>query len=153
MPEAPPAKAVTTKTVSRYYLTFPGDKIIIGWEPVVQGEKAMAPHPSTLAWRIPWMEEPGGLQSMESLRVRHDWSNLAAAVVQGKDYSPRSHWEHELEQPHWRTICQDLLNFKIPWRRKWQPTPVLLPEKFHEQRSLVGYRSQGVRHDWATSLH
>ena len=28
---------------------------------------------------------------------------------------------------------------KIPWRRKWQPTPVLLPGKFHEQRSLVGY--------------
>ena len=35
-------------------------------------EKAMAPHSSTLAWRIPWMEEPGGLQSMGSLRVRHD---------------------------------------------------------------------------------
>jgi len=31
-----------------------------------------APHPSTLAWKIPWMEEPGGLQSMGSLRVRHD---------------------------------------------------------------------------------
>ena len=36
-------------------------------------EKAMAPHSSTLAWKIPWMEEPGGLQSMGSLRVRHDW--------------------------------------------------------------------------------
>ena len=35
-------------------------------------EKAMAPHSSTLAWKIPWMEEPGRLQSMESLRVRHD---------------------------------------------------------------------------------
>ena len=35
-------------------------------------EKAMAPHSSTLAWKIPWMEEPGGLQSMGSLRVRHD---------------------------------------------------------------------------------
>ena len=35
-------------------------------------EKAMAPHSSTLAWKIPWMEEPGGLQSMESLRVEHD---------------------------------------------------------------------------------
>ena len=32
----------------------------------------MAPHSSTLAWKIPWMEEPGGLQSMGSLRVRHD---------------------------------------------------------------------------------
>ena len=35
-------------------------------------EKAMAPHSSTLAWKIPWMEEPGGLPSMGSLRVGHD---------------------------------------------------------------------------------
>ena len=35
-------------------------------------EKAMATHSSTLAWKIPWTEEPGGLQSRESLRVRHD---------------------------------------------------------------------------------
>ena len=35
-------------------------------------EKAMAPHSNTLAWKIPWMEEPGGLQSMGSLRVGHD---------------------------------------------------------------------------------
>ena len=35
-------------------------------------EKAMAPHSSTLAWKIPWMEKPGRLQSMGSLRVRHD---------------------------------------------------------------------------------
>ena len=33
----------------------------------------MAPHSSTLAWKIPWMEEPGRLQSMGSLRVGHDW--------------------------------------------------------------------------------
>ena len=38
-----------------------------------QQEKEMAPHSSTLAWKIPWMEEPGRLQSMGSLRVRHDW--------------------------------------------------------------------------------
>ena len=35
-------------------------------------EKAMAPHSSTLAWQIPWMEEPGGLQSMGSHRVGHN---------------------------------------------------------------------------------
>ena len=34
-------------------------------------EKAMAPHSNTFAWKIPWMEEPGGLQSMGSLRVGH----------------------------------------------------------------------------------
>ena len=35
-------------------------------------EKVMAPHSSTLAWKIPWTEEPGRLQSMESLRVGHN---------------------------------------------------------------------------------
>ena len=39
---------------------------------IVYTEKAMAPHSSTLAWKIPWMEEPGRLQSMGSLRVGHD---------------------------------------------------------------------------------
>jgi len=44
-------------------------------------EKAMAPHFSTLAWKILWMEEPGGLPSMGSHRVGHDWSDLAAAAA------------------------------------------------------------------------
>ena len=43
--------------------------------------EAMAPHFSTLAWKIPWMEETGGLQSMGSHRVGHDWSDLAAAAT------------------------------------------------------------------------
>ena len=42
-------------------------------------EKEMATHSSILAWRIPGMGEPGGLLSMGSHRVGHDWSNLAAA--------------------------------------------------------------------------
>ena len=43
---------------------------------------------------------------------------------------------------------------KIPWRRKWQSTPVFLPGKFHGWRSLVGYSpwDRRVGHDWATSL-
>ena len=44
-------------------------------------EKAMATHSSVLAWRIPGMGEPGGLLSMGSHRVRHDWSDLAAAAA------------------------------------------------------------------------
>ena len=36
----------------------------------------MAPHSSSLAWKIPWMKEPGRLQSMGSLRVGHDWATL-----------------------------------------------------------------------------
>ena len=41
---------------------------------LLRQEKAMAPHSSTLAWKIPWTEEPGRLQSMGSLRVRHDFT-------------------------------------------------------------------------------
>ena len=44
----------------------------LDWEdPLEKVEKAMTPHSSTLAWKIPWAEEPGRLQSMGSLRVRH----------------------------------------------------------------------------------
>ena len=71
-------------------------------------EKAMAPHSSTLAWRIPWMEEPGRQQSMRLLRVRHDWAT--------------SLW---------------LFTF-MHWRRKWQPTPMLLPGESQGRWSLVG---------------
>ena len=39
---------------------------------IIAREKAMAPHSSTLAWKIPWMQEPGRLQSMGSHRVGHD---------------------------------------------------------------------------------
>ena len=71
-------------------------------------EKAMATHSSTLAWKIPWMEEPGGLQSMGSQRVRHDWATSLSLF-------PFMHW-----------------------RRKWQPTPVFLPGESQGWQSLVG---------------
>ena len=71
-------------------------------------EKAMAPHSSTLAWEIPWTEEPGELQSMGSRRVGHDWATSLS-----------------------------LFTF-IHWRRKWQPTPVFLPGESQGQGSLVG---------------
>ena len=71
-------------------------------------EKAMAPHSSTLAWKIPWTEEPGRLQSMGSLRVRHDWATSLS-----------------------------LFTF-LHWRRKWQPTPVFLPGESQGRGSLVG---------------
>ena len=69
----------------------------------------MAPYSSTLAWKIPWTEEPGGLQSMGSRRVGHDWATSLS-----------------------------LFTF-MHWRRKWQPTQVFLPGKSHGQRSLAGY--------------
>ena len=46
-------------------------------------KKAMAPHSSTLAWKIPWMEKPGGLQSMGLLRVRHDWATSLSHIGEG----------------------------------------------------------------------
>ena len=55
--------------------------ISIGLEQLL--EKAMATHSSTLAWKIPWTEEPGGLQSMGSQRVGHDQSDLAAEQLWG----------------------------------------------------------------------
>ena len=50
------------------------DLSIISMSNGIFPEKAMAPHSSTLAWKIPWMEEPGRLQTMGSLRVGHDWA-------------------------------------------------------------------------------
>ena len=49
---------------------------------------------------------------------------------------------------------ENVMDLSILWRRKWQPTPVFLPGKFHGWRSLVGYSPWGrrVRHDWATSM-
>ena len=76
-------------------------------------EKAMATHSRTLAWKIPWTEEPGGLQSMGSRRVRHDWA-----------------------------ISLSLFTF-MHWKRKWQPTPVFLPGESEGWRSLVGCRLWG----------
>ena len=76
-------------------------------------EKAMATHSSTLAWKIPLMEEPGRLQSMGSLRVRHDWMTSLS-----------------------------LFTF-MHWRRRWQPTPVFLPGESQGQGSLVACRLWG----------
>ena len=66
-------------------------------------EKAMAPHSSTLAWKIPWMEEPGRLQSMGPRRVGHNWATSLSLF-------PFMHW-----------------------RRKWQLTSVFLPGESQEQ--------------------
>ena len=49
----------------------------------IHTEKAMAPHSSTLAWKIPWTEEPGRLQSMGSLQVGHDWATSLSCIGEG----------------------------------------------------------------------
>ena len=53
---------------------------------IIHRRRQWQPHSSVLAWRIPWTEEPGGLLSMGSHRVRHDWSDLAAAAA-AADYT------------------------------------------------------------------
>ena len=64
----------TGKTIALTRWTFVGKVMSLLFNKLSRliMEKAMAPHSSTLAWKIPWMEEPGGLQSMGSLRVGHD---------------------------------------------------------------------------------
>ena len=68
----------------------------------------MAPYSSTLAWKVPWTEEPGGLQSIGSLRVEHDSATSLSLFT------------------------------SMHWRRKWQPTPVFLPGESQGWGSLVG---------------
>ena len=92
----------------------------------VSWRRQWQPHSSTLAWKIPWTEEPGRLQSMGSQSVRHDWATSLS-------------------------LCTFM-----HWRRKWQPTPVFCPENPRDSpqeylRSLVGCRlcSRRVRHNWS----
>ena len=82
-------------------------------------------HSSTLAWKIPWMEEPGRLQSMGSLRVGHDW-------VTSLSFFTFMHW-----------------------RRKWQPTPVFLPGESQGQgawwAAVCGVAQSWTRLQWLSS--
>ena len=80
----------------------------LGYYHLREAEKAVATDSSTLAWKIPWTEEPGRLQSMGSLRVRCDWATSLSLFT------------------------------LMHWRRKWQPTPVLLPGESQGRGSLVG---------------
>ena len=85
-------------------------------------EKAMATHSSTFAWKIPWAEEPGGLQSKGLQRVGHDWATSLS-----------------------------LFTFKH-WRRKWQPTPVFEAWRIPgtgEPGGLPTMGSHRVWHDWS----
>ena len=83
------------------------------WSDTPIMEKVMAPHSNTLAWKIPWMEEPGRLQSMGSRRVGHDSATSLS-----------------------------LFTF-MHWRRKRQPTPVFLSGESQGWGSLVSCRLWG----------
>ena len=85
-------------------------------------EKAMAPHSSTFPCEIPWMEEPGALKSMGSLRVGHDWATSLSLVT------------------------------FMYWTRKWQSTPVFLPGESQGWGSLVGCRLWGCKESDTTEV-
>ena len=88
-------------------------------------EKAVATHSSALAWKLPWMEEPGRLQSMGSWRVRHDWATSLS-----------------------------LFTF-MHWRRKWQPTPAFLPGESQGRgawwAAICGVTQSRTRLKWLSS--
>ena len=84
--------------------------------------KAMAPHSSTLAWKIPWTEEPGRLQSMGSRRVGHDWATSLSLHT-------FMHWKKEMAT-HSRVLA---------WRVPGTGEPGGLP-------SMGSHR---VGHDWS----
>ena len=61
----------------------------LGWEDPL--EKEMATHSSTLAWKIPWIEKPGRLQSMRSQRVRHNWATSLSPCIKPRGYKNNNH--------------------------------------------------------------
>ena len=69
-------------------------------------EKAMATHPSTLAWKIPWTEGPGGLQSMGLLGVGHDWTIWLSLFT-------FMHWMEKGMATH-----SSVLTWRIPWTKE-----------------------------------
>ena len=141
----------------------------------------MATHSSTLAWKVPWTEEPGGLQSMGLQRVGHDWSNLAHLsppltfgkhwpVLSEKAVAPHSStsaWKIPwMEAPgslqsmgllrvghDWATSLS-LFTF-MHWRRKWQPTPVFLPGESQGREAwlaaIYGVAQSRTRLKWLSS--
>ena len=121
----------------------------LGWEDPL--EKEMKTHSSTLAWKIPWTEEPGGLQCMGSQRVQHDWANsvfffMNPGGISGKEPTCQCRrcrrrvlsldQEYPLEKE--MATHSSILAWKIPWTE--------------EPGGLRSMGSQRVGHDWA-NLH
>ena len=72
---------------------------VLGWEDLL--EKEMATHSSILAWKIPWTEEPGGLQSVGWQRVGHDWATSLSVRRQALFHLLRKvHWTEQSQALH-----------------------------------------------------
>ena len=93
----------------------------------------MAPHSSPLAWKIPWTEEPGGLQSMGSLRVGHDWAtSLSLSCIGEGNGNPLqcSCLENPRDGGAWRAAIYGVTQSQT--RLKWLSSSI--------QNSIVHYR-------------
>ena len=104
----------------------------------------MATHSSILAWRIPWTEEPGGLQSVRSQRVGHDWSDLACTHAY-----PQLHETMQLGSccSFLRNICSQILaGLQSSWGLTW----VEVQDGAHTR--LFGV-VVGRSHQWGNGLH
>ena len=101
-------------------------------------EEGMATHSSILAWRIPWTEEPGGLQPMGTESDRTEGTLPASTVASLGAQMQRIHLQ--CGRPGFHPWVG-----KICWRSERLPTPVFLPGEFHGQRSLVGLQFRGSR--------
>ena len=118
----------------------------------------MAPHSSTLAWRIPWMEEPGGLQSMGSLRVGHDWAASLSCIGEGNG-NPLQY--SCLENPRDRGACWAAIYGVAQswiWLTWLSSSHSLLQEIFPTQRlnpCLLHYRQiiYHLSHQESSSIH
>ena len=101
---------------------------------------AMAPHSSTLAWKIPWMEEPGRLQSIRSLRVRHDWvTSLSLSCIGGGNGNPLQYSCLENGRRKWKcSSCHGRRSLVgcSPWGRQESNTTERL--HFHFSLSCIG---------------
>ena len=161
----PPAKAGDIET----------QVLSLGWEDPL--EEGRATHSSILAWKIPM---DGGLQKAtvhgvekdQKVQLRQFSMHTWRRVQQRTEMVRQHHWlnGHEFGQAlkdrlpwwlRWQHVClqcrrprSDPWVGKIFWRRKWQLTPVLLPGKFHGQRSLVGYNPRDCKEsNTAEQLH
>ena len=102
----------------------------------------MATHSGILAWRTPWTEEPGGLQSIAKSPTQLKWLSMHTCSLHG---FPAGAGSKELA---WQYKRCKRLRFdpwvgRIPWRTAWQPTPASLPGESHGWRNLSGYGPQG----------
>ena len=108
----------------------------------------MATHSSILAWRIPWTEELGRM----AMGLQRDTIEVTLLVMV-LDFPDVSVVKNPPANAGGSGDGFDPCVRKIPWRRKWQPTPVFLPEESHGQRSLVGYSPWGHKEQTQLSTH